>query len=296
MIKSAVVIPIGDISKFGYWKVAPITIASTARVFDRVLLVKTVRLTNLSDFMPSLPDNVEIWGSEETYLSKDGSSEDFNIYTLYRAVYSGFVYLAKGGFNVAVFAGLGMYIDNIQKAKASLLNFTQKNVPMDYYSKSIVLKNHVFKPNTRVPFLINLKFISEISFDVDVCIVGSKRYGWKGGAFGHHDLLSFRDILCYESYEERKEKHDWYIRSYSKDWLKIEIGSFNVRRDIKIIEKKINKIPVDYVLSRNHEAYLTDDSYFIEQVQGGQIFLYLVKGTIMRCLEMLGVLRFFGHR
>ena len=261
-----------------------------------MLLVKTVRITNLLDFIPSLPDNVEIWGSEETYFSKDDSSEDFNIYTLYRSVYYGFVYLAERGFNVVAFAALGMYIDNIQKAKASLLSFAQKNVPMDYYSKSIVLKNYVFKQNTRLPFLINLKFISEISFDIDVCIVGSNRYGWKGGAFGHRDLLSFKDILCYESYEERKEKHDWYIRSYSKDWLKKEIGSFDVRRDIDIIKKKVDKIPVDYVLSRNHEAYLPDDSYFTERVQGGQTLLYLVKGAIMRCLEILGVLRFFGHR
>lgn len=300
-VKIAVVLPIGSLDKFGYQYCAKHVLNLFSECFDKVIVATTTRETT---FLPISKKNVELIVDENIMFDLNAENQEiFSIYKLYKAEKQ-CMYLAKEqGFDIAVRMSINMYMDELNSKK--MRDYCNKliisNKPYGYYAKLFQLHNIICYPNTLLPTVVNLNYLDNFIFDIDVIEYQGKRIPWKGGIYNKSNYFEVIDIFGIETRHDLEEKYNWYIKSYMKEWKNKNIDEFSFENEKIKLSNKLKKLVVnqDYKyseLNKTFELSFPDDAIIHEiDIKFSNYYFILFKSCIQRILRISGILKYFGN-
>jgi hypothetical protein len=299
-VKIAVVFPIGSIEKFGYQYQTKNILNILSDSFDKVIIASTTRETKK---LPVEKENIELITDETLMFQLDNNKEIFSIYTLYNAEKKCMDVAKKQGFDFVVRMSINMYIDKCNEIKMRKYceKLKKEDKPYGFSAKAFQLKDLICYPNTLLPIVINLKHLDQFKFDIDVLEYQNKRISWQGGLHKNSDFFII-DVFAIETEKDFKEKYNWYIKSYMKEWQSKDIGPFNYENEKNKVLNKLNKLVVNKEYNYTEINKQIENNYQKESIINKINIDYsnystvLIKSYLIKILKVIGIYKYLGNR
>jgi len=141
----------------------------------------------------------------------DGSPR-FDAYTVMQAINDGIAYLAKSGMDAAIVLMCNNYILDRDSLYAQAEAMLLRNEPFAWYYRADQLKDQLFGPSVRLPWLVNLRHKADLHFSVDCLIVDDKIHNMERGNYTAAPLVM--DVQLEMTREDLAEKMN-FIRCYA---------------------------------------------------------------------------------
>jgi len=215
-MKLAIIVPVPDLTRFGYGRIAAECIGSMARIADTVLLVGSTRYDGPAYKLAAAQDGVRLISNEATWFSRMPEGEEwFDPYKVAENTNLGMSLARDAGYDVAACLMCNQYIPEAQGEgfyhQAWLM--LENNIAWSWVYRMDQLGDQLFHSSVRVPFLVNLRGPA-LRWSTDSIHDGAMLTTMQRGNYAEMDALSVVDVQLEVTREELAAKQN-YIRCYS---------------------------------------------------------------------------------
>jgi len=233
--------PVPDLTKFGYSKVAWFTIINHLRYFDMVYLYSynSIDVRIIRKLIPIEYNNYVILDKEIPKLKKKNNIEDWDINTAIEACTTAMQIAAKSS-DFVLLSTINHYFDVLKKEKLLeyLEKLKRKNQIYGYYNVAFITNKGGFYPKSSYPYIWNSSFVNNVCPVNDGIICNGEliKYNLNVGF-----PLTVYDIFLEQSHIDLLEKNKlYYTKTFDlneNDIEKVTDYEFNLT---EYFQKKIN--------------------------------------------------------
>ena len=216
-MKLAIIVPVPDLTRFGYGRIVAECIGSMARIADIVHLVSSTRNDDAAYKIASAYDNVRLISDETTYFSRTPEGDEwFDPYKVMENCNIGMRRTGHGRYDVVACLMCNQYIPETPGEgfyrQAWLM--MENNLAWTWVYRMDQLGDQLFHASVRVPFLVNLsKSQPQLRWSTD-SLYTTGPVTMQRGNYAEMDAISVVDVQLEVTRDELAAKQN-YIRCYS---------------------------------------------------------------------------------
>ena len=214
-MRLAIVVPVPDLTRFGYGRIAAECIGSMARIADRVYLMQSTRNTDGLD--AAIGKNWAVahhYGSDETYFSRTPEGDEwFDPYKVMENCNYGMALAKEEGYDVAACLMCNQYIPEEGEFYQHCYRLMEWGLPWTWAHRMDQLGDQLFHASVRVPFLVNLHHTRTLRWSTDSITDLACTTTMERGDYAEQDHISVVDVQLEVTREELEAKQN-YIRCY----------------------------------------------------------------------------------
>lgn len=287
-MKVACIIPVPDLTKYGYSRVAWLTISNHLKFFDLVCLYtyNSIDIKLIKEVIPSSFNNYIILDKEIPKLSKDQNGEIWNMDIAAEAASVAMKY-ASVSVDFVIFSTLNHYFELLKKNTflKYLSKLKSKNLSYGYYNVAPITVNGAFYPKASYPYIWNSTYINNI-YPVNDAITHKSKLIKYSNNVGFP--FTVYDILYEQSYKELVEKNRLY---FSKTFKLVEHDAEFVLEEVDILNYFQNKINSYFTRRITHKEILLD----VKNCYSEDSVIHLLSLKSSRS-SLLGFLRYLKYK
>jgi len=214
-MKLAIIVPVPDLTRFGYGRIAAECIGSMARIADRVYLVSSTRNHNEACRVAAAQDNGYISSHEMTWFARTPEGDEwFDPYKVMENCNYGMMHAKDAGYDVAACLMCNQYIPDDGAFYLLCRRMLENNLAWAWVYRMDQLGDQLFHASVRVPFLVNLH-MPALRWSTDsISRRSTILTTMQRGNYAEMDALSVVDVQLEVTREELADKQN-YIRCYS---------------------------------------------------------------------------------
>ena len=213
-MKLAIIVPVPDLTRFGYGRIAAECIGSMARIADTVLLVGSTRYDGPAYKLAAAQDGVRLISNEATCFSRTPEGDEwFDPYKVMENCNLGMSLAKDAGYDVAACLMCNQYIPEASEFYQLCYRVAQNNFLWSWLYRMDQLGDQLFHSSVRVPFIVNLHGFP-LRWSTDALEAGGTLTTMERGDYAHQDHISVVDVQLEVTREELEAKQN-YIRCYS---------------------------------------------------------------------------------
>jgi len=213
-VKLAIIVPVPDLTKFGYGRIAAECIGSMARIADIVYLVSSTRNDDGAYKIASEHDNVRLISDEATYFSRTPEgAEWFDPYKVMENATIGMTRAEFGRYDVAACLMCNQYIPEASEFYQHCYYAIDHNMPALWVYRMDQLGTHLLHASVKEPFIVNLNNPCGARWSTDALYCDGMISRMDRGGYAEFDAISVVDVQLEVTREELAEKQN-YIRCY----------------------------------------------------------------------------------
>lgn len=239
----AIICPIGDLNRFGYWRVAQACLQSWHDVGDLFLI-------HSSRFDVPFGIRAEYIRDDSTLMQVKNGLEWFDHRLIAANANRGITEARRAGYDVAITICVNWYVEG--RASRRIFEKCRQMVirerEFEYLYRRIQIGDHLFDSDRRVPAAINIEQVlgdSAVKVLVDHIQIDGQNYTTDRGGFAAHNDEAYIDCEFELTVDEMKEKladvrnyEDILIKrrgigwEYWEDYYKRHIGKLDMSSDV----------------------------------------------------------------
>ena len=213
-MKLAIIVPVPDLTRFGYGRIAAECIGSMARIADVVHLMSSTRGDTAWQIARKY-SNVFLNSNESTWFARTPEGEEwFDPYKVMENTNLMLGRLREAHYDVAACLMCNQYIPEAGEFYQHCYQMLEKDIPGYWVYRMDQLGNQLFHASVKVPFIINLHSSTSARWSTDAT-------AWDDGLIsrmerGNYtvlDAISVVDVQLEITREELAAKQN-YIRCY----------------------------------------------------------------------------------
>ena len=212
-MKLAIIVPVPDLTKFGYGRIAAECIGSMARIADVVHLMSSTRGDTAWQIARKY-SNVFLNSNESTWFARTPEGEEwFDPYKVMENTNLMLDRLREAHYDVAACLMCNQYIPEAGEFYQHCYQMLEKDIPGYWVYRMDQLGNQLFHASVREPFLVNL-WGHAARWSTDSLHDGMTLTTMERGDYTKMDAISVVDVQLEITREELAAKQN-YIRCYS---------------------------------------------------------------------------------
>jgi len=217
-MKVGIILPIGNIEKYGYIHNSRIIINNLLKFSDHIVVLSSSRNTSFQ----SLPEfkRVKFISNTSTWFPIINNTEIFDIKTLNKNVNFGKDILKKTGCDAAMEIHLNQYIpkNSFENIKNSVYAMLQKKENFVWLYKKYQLQDIIFHADKKLPWILNLNTKNPYEFAADSIknAINGEIIRIKTGNFRKYDNAAIVDVIGEFSLKDAEEKYEFTISELLK--------------------------------------------------------------------------------
>jgi len=213
-VKLAIIVPVPDLTRFGYGRIAAECIGSMARIADRVYLVSSSRNDEAACQVDCKYKNVFLSSNASTRFSRTPDGDEwFDPYKVMENCNLGMREAKRDGYDVAACLMCNQYIPEASEFYQRCYRMLEYNTAWDWVFRMDQLGDQLFHSSVRVPFIVNLgKAQPQLRWSTD-SLYTTGTVKMQRGDYAHQDHISIVDAQLEVTREELAAKQN-YIRCY----------------------------------------------------------------------------------
>jgi hypothetical protein len=206
-MKIGVILPIGNLKKFGYQHNHQVVIDNLAHFADELVIVSSTRENPAT--LGKEYKNVHYISDERTWFEQKEGKEIFTYATLTANLKIALDVLKKDGCDVVMQVHINQYIsteaaDNLKKQAAELIKSKE---PFAWIYKKYQLAEWLFQADVRVPWMLNLTVDNPYVYDSDAIVntQSKEMIRIESGNFSLYNNQAVTDILLQYTLEDARD-------------------------------------------------------------------------------------------
>jgi len=215
-MKLAIIVPVPDLTKFGYGRIAAECIGSMARIADKVELMSSTRNSDAAWRISCKYDNVFLKSYTSTWFSRTPEGEEwFDPYKVMENTNLMLDRLREAHYDVAACLMCNQYIPEAHHEGfyQHCYRMLENIMSWSWIHRMDQLGDQLFRASARVPFIINLH-MPALRWSTDALARRSTMLArMERGDYAHQDNVSVVDVQLEVTREELAAKQN-YIRCY----------------------------------------------------------------------------------
>ena len=213
-MKLAIIVPVPDLTKFGYGRIAAECIGSMARIADVVHLVSSTRNDDAADKIATAHDNVRLFSNEVRWFARTPEGDEwFDPYKVMENCNLGMALAKEEGYDVAACLMCNQYIPDASEFYQHCYRLMEWGLPWTWAHRMDQLGDQLFHASVRVPFLVNLHHTRTLRWSTDSITDLDCTTTMERGDYTNQDHISIVDVQLEVTREELEAKQN-YIRCY----------------------------------------------------------------------------------
>lgn len=247
LARIAAVVPIGPIDRMGYQYNYELCLRNLAKNFDFVYLISN----KSQDIKTFGLKNVVVIMNENTLFKIHNNVEIFDMQQIFDNVHIAMNQAKKDGNHYAVQLSINNYVENgFRSAILTEIKKKLTNKAWGWLYKAYQVRDEITEPSVRVPYIINLKYLSDITFKADSICYRSETIRIEDGFWKLKKNPYIVDIFGDYNESDFKEKWDYYeqnlysflnIQPKMPNWAH-RIAYLNAKLKNKFFSKKVDSI------------------------------------------------------
>ena len=216
-MKLAIVVPVPDLTRFGYGRIAAECIGSMARIADRVYLVCSSRghVGGMDFALSDSMSNVHRVCDESTWFARTPEGEEwFDPYKVMENCNLGMEQARREDYDVVACLMCNQYIPEAGEFYQHCYRMLENNLAWTWVYRMDQLGDQLFHASVRVPFLVNWWRSDHRRWSTDSIIHNRRLTRMQRGNYAEMDALAIVDVQLEVTQEELAAKQN-YIRCYS---------------------------------------------------------------------------------
>ena len=212
-MKLAIIVPVPDLTRFGYGRIAAECIGSMARIADKVCLASSTRNDAAAHEIASAYDNVRLISNESIWFARTPEGDEwFDPYKVMENCNLGMSLAKDAGYDVAACLMCNQYIPEASEFYQLCYRVAQNNFLWSWLYRMDQLGDQLFHSSVRVPFIVNLHGFP-LRWSTDALEAGGTLTTMERGDYASQDNISVVDVQLEATREELAAKQN-YIRCY----------------------------------------------------------------------------------
>jgi hypothetical protein len=271
-MKIGIILPIGDLNKFGYQYISDLIISNLEEFGDHIFAISTSR-NNRKDFFSAFKKTSFV-SNEETWFELVDGCEVFSFEKLIENINLGLSICKERNFDAAVQIHINQYIPESSRIdlKKSIEKMIEEEKKFEWLYKKYQCGQMIFNADTRVPWILNLNVKNPYVYEADA--ISSRETNEtipiENGNHRKFNKQAITDVFGEFNSEDAKNVHDFtrlgknklHEKTYSsfrfppfdeESWFKYYQYKFN--------EKVISKETMDkfgmQILSRRKNNFVS---------------------------------------
>lgn len=235
------VCPIGNLDRFNYGHHLKTILKSQTDFFDLVVLVADCKEHNLFKFIKELPDKVVLISNKETWASEKG--DKFDITQIQKNKQVGFKY-CEGKADIITGVHINQYVpvSSFEGLRKHFQDIINRGVPLEWLYKKYQCGKLLFKPDRRVPWVLNMTVYNPFIFSADS--ISWKKDGkifkkMEASMWPDKKDIAIVDLMHEYDLKTGIEKHNFTFRQIGQRPVNEE--EYKLYYNKKLSRKEINK-------------------------------------------------------
>lgn len=217
-MKIGIILPVGDLTTFGYFHHARTIVANHLAFADQVIVMSSSRNTNEKTFESN--SHLRVLSNEKTWFPLHHEHELFGFAALNNNINAGRDVLRQAGADIAIEIHINQYIPkaSVPQIRHACERMLSRKKPYTWLYKKYQLLNWIFHADTRLPWIYNLTVENPYDFDADSLKhrMTSELVRITTDNFSRHDNEAIVDVIGENTLLEAQKKHEFMITELRK--------------------------------------------------------------------------------
>lgn len=210
-IQIAALVPIGPLNRFSYQYNSKLVLENLCLSFDKVYVISSSRENKR---LPVDSDKISFISDSSSWFEiGDDNKELFSFEKLNENLISVAGQAKHSGYEFGLHIHINQYIDekNCLRLKDYCRTIYEGDKAFGYVYKAYQIRDKITYPDTRLPWLINLKHLSGVRFDCDSIHLGGEHVKIASGLYSDAPYY-ITDIFGEMTEKDFYERYEYYLR------------------------------------------------------------------------------------